>query len=359
MPTRERRRTRTARWLGASLAAAILVLSFLSLRAGVAAHFTGGEVLRGVLAACGLGEPLESGQLVLELRLWRTLVAIAVGAALALSGGLLQGLFRNALASPSVLGVTTGSTLGAYLGTLALGGYIPLALPEGSALLVPIVVTLSAFAGALGTGAFVLWLGSSGGRLSVPALLLVGLAVNTCIGGVLAVIQSRSIDDYGLTRAFLSWGFGTLDDRGPEQALMVWVGTLLAAAVIPLVAFELDLFAGGEDDARGLGVSTGRVKALALVGATLAAASAVAVAGQISFVGLMIPHLVRLVVGSAHRRVLPLSLLAGAVLLLGADVSQRLLFAGGGLEPGVLMSLFGGPFFLLLLVRNRRMIESW
>lgn len=358
-PALPENRTRAALLLAAGLVAVLLVFAWLSVRTGVAGEYGAGALWRGTLAAFGWGAPLPEGQMILELRLWRTIVAVGVGAALAFSGGVLQGVFRNGLASPSVLGVTTGSTLGAYLGTLALGGYLPLALPDGGGLLTPTVVTLSAFAGALGTGGLVMWLGSSGGRISVPSLLLIGIAVNTCIGGILAVIQSLAMDDFGLTRAFLAWSFGTLDDRSPQQAAMVWLGLLPAAATIPFLAFELDLFAGGEDDARSLGVATRRLKALALLAASLSAAAAVAVAGQIAFVGLIVPHLVRLGIGSSHRRVLPLSLLAGAVFLLGTDVLQRLAFGYRGLEPGVLMSLFGGPFFLLLLLRNRRAVESW
>jgi iron complex transport system permease protein len=156
-----------------------------------------------------------------------------------------------------------------------------------------------------------------------------------------------------------SWTFGTLDDRTPVHVWIGLVGVGLAAAVIPFVALELDLFAGGEEDAETLGVDPGRIKLLALVAAALAAAVAVAVAGQIAFVGLVVPHLVRLTVGSSHRRLLPLCLVGGPVFLLGADVVQRWLLGGKALQPGVLMSLVGGPFFLFLLVRNKRALRAW
>jgi iron complex transport system permease protein len=157
----------------------------------------------------------------------------------------------------------------------------------------------------------------------------------------------------------MSWTFGTLDDRSPYHAALVWGGVGVTLALLPLVAYELDLFAGGEEDALALGVNVARVKVLSLIGAALAAASAVAVAGQIAFIGLIVPHLVRLVVGPAHRRLLPLALLGGAVFLLGADLVRGALFAGTNLQPGVIMSILGGPFFLFLLVRNRKVVEGW
>ena len=354
-----RRGGRRAALFALALAPLLLVLCVLSVRHGIAGDLSVGELARGLFAAVGWGEPLEKGQVVFELRLWRTLVAAAVGGSLALAGALLQGLFRNGLASPSILGVTAGASLGAYLAILASGGTLPALNLAAGGPLTPALVTFSAFVGALGTGGLVMVLGTRGGRVSVPALLLVGIAVNTCVGGLLAVIQSISLEDFELTRAFLAWGFGTLNDRNGLQAGVALVGLALALGVVPFVARELNLFAGGEEDARSLGVATARVKWLALSGAALASACSVAVAGQIAFVGLIVPHLVRLVVGSAHGLVLPLSALAGAVFLLGADVLQRVVLGSSALEPGVLMSLFGGPFFLFLLLRSRRSVESW
>ncbi|MEM7308124.1 MAG: iron chelate uptake ABC transporter family permease subunit [Planctomycetota bacterium] len=346
--------------LAALLLVLLAVLLFLSLRSGPLGTLGAMDVLRGVLAVAGLGEPLEPGlQGPVRLRLFDALTAAGVGAALALSGGLLQGLFRNGLASPSMIGVTAGAALGAAVAIVLIGGYGPGLFVEQGAGFAPVVVTVAGFGGALGVGFLVLALGSSGGRVSVPTLLLVGIAVNTCVAGAIAAIQSLTLGDDHIVRAIMSWTFGTLDDRSPYHALLVWSGVSVAFLMLPFVAVELDLFAGGEHDAEALGVRVGRVKLLTLLGASLAAASAVAVAGQIAFVGLIVPHLVRLLAGPAHRALLPLSLLGGAAFLMAADLLQGLLFAGTNLQPGVLMSLVGGPFFLALLLRNRRAVTGW
>jgi iron complex transport system permease protein len=288
------------------------------------------------------------------------LVTVGVGAGLSLSGALLQGVFRNGLASPSILGISSGAMVGASVAVLVIGGYGPGGLAERAAGVAPLVVSGLGFAGALATALLVTVLATRSGRVSVPTLLLVGIAINACLGGVLAAIQSLTLrEDFEVARAIFSWTFGSLSDRSGVHAAIVWSGVALAALSIPFVALELDLFAAGEDDAHGLGVDTARVKLLALGAASLAAGVAVAVAGQIAFVGLVVPHLLRLVTGASHKSLLPLCLVGGPVLLLGADLVQRSLLADAALQPGVTMSLIGGPFFLLLLVRNRGAIRSW
>jgi iron complex transport system permease protein len=227
--------------------------------------------------------------------------------------------------------------------------------PDTTRLLVP----LCGFVGAAATVTLVTLLATGGGRLSVPALLLTGIALNTCIAGILALISALTLSDWDVSRAILSWTFGTLEDRSPGHAATVWGGLLLAAAAVPFVAWELDLFQAGEDDARSLGVNTVRVRVLCILSSSMAAATAVAVAGQIAFVGLVVPHLVRLLAGRGHRALLPLSLLLGAAFLLSVDLGQRLLLGRAVLPPGVLMSLIGGPFFLLLLFLHRREIDAW
>jgi iron complex transport system permease protein len=316
--------------------------------------------LHGAAALVGLAEPLEEPlQTIVALRLWRALTAAGVGAALGLSGALVQGIFRNALASPGILGISGGASLGAVIAVLAVGGYGPslqIGDPEGSG---PWLVPLAAFAGALATTCVVYRLASSHGRVSIPALLLIGIALNTLLAGLQQLVQSLVLDDLEVSRAILAWTFGTLDDRAPWHALVALSGAFVALAAWPFVAWELDLVAAGHDDAAALGVDVARVRWITLTAAALAAAAAVSVAGQIGFVGLVVPHLVRLVAGPGHRALLPLSMLTGAVVLLGADVAQFVLFRGAGVPPGVLMSLVGGPFFVWLLWRKRREISVW
>jgi iron complex transport system permease protein len=345
--------------VGLVLAVVLAGLVPLSVSVGVA-RMEPGELLRGVLAALGAGPPLDpASQTIVALRTWRALTAAAVGAALALSGGLVQGLFRNPLASPSLLGVTGGASLGAAVAILLLGGYAPRGVLEHAGGAATLLVPLCSFAGALGAVLFVALLAAPRGRLSTPTLLLVGIAVNMCVAGVFAALQSLTLRDWEVSRAILAWTFGTLDDRSRLHALTAGAGLALGLCVVPFVARELDLMQGGEADAQALGVDVLRTKLLGLVAAALAAACAVAVAGQIAFIGLVVPHVVRLVCGRSHRSLLVLSGLAGAVFLLGTDVLQRALLGDLALQPGVTMSLIGGPFFLFLLARHRREVGAW
>ncbi|TAJ20836.1 MAG: iron ABC transporter permease, partial [Planctomycetota bacterium] len=301
-----------ALWLGGALALALLVLLPSALVVGASTELSLRDAARAlgawVGAPFGLGEPLPGHlQTIAELRLWRALVASGVGACLSLSGALLQGVFRNALASPSVIGVSAGASLGAALSIALLGGMLPTWLASGLWSPSPWIVVSGAFVGAVLVCALVMRLSTVGGRLSVPTLLLVGIAVNTCIAGALAALQSLTLYNFEVARAILAWTFGTLDDRSAAHALLAWLALGAALLSTPWVARELDLLAGGEEDAQALGVDLARTKFLALGAAALAAAVATAVAGQISFVGLVVPHLLRSVVGHAHARVLPLS----------------------------------------------------
>ena len=354
--TRRRRARRVAVGLGLTL----VVLAAASLLQGSTGQVNAQSVVRWLFAPFGLAEPLDPiDHTILGLRFYRTLVTIGVGAALALSGGLLQGVFRNALASPAVLGLTGGASLFVAIAILGLGGAAPslmLASASGSA---PLVLSIAALIGALSTATLVTALATSGGRVSVPTLLLVGVAVNAFVAGALNAVLAFSLRDFSLMRAILAWSFGTLADRAPYHVMLVFGGLIVSAAVIPFVARELDLFGGGEDDAQSLGVHPGRTKILALFAASCAAAVAVAAAGQIAFVGLVVPHLVRITTGTSHRTLLPLCLLGGPVLLLGIDVAQRAILGQDALQPGVMTSLVGGPFFLFLLVRQRKELRAW
>jgi len=321
-----------------------------------------GTAIQGALAALALGTPLDGPglQAIVALRLWRALTAAGVGAALSYAGALLQGLFRNDLASPGILGISSGASLGAACAVLLFGGYGPNLGVQGDAG-APSLIAIPgfAFAGALATGALVWALGSSRGRVSIPALLLLGIAVNTFLGGVLQLLQSLVLGDWEVSRSILAWSFGTLDGRLAWHAGTVWTALLVTLAAIPFLAWELDLMQAGLEDAEALGVDTSRVRWLALVAASLAAAAAVAVAGEIAFVGLVVPHVVRGLSGTSHKSLLPLSALAGGSFLVGADLFQMLCLRDLGLQPGVVMSLVGGPFFVYLLWRRRHAVGMW
>lgn len=346
--------------LGGLLGLILVVIAVTSVGLGPASSVGLREVLHGALAKLHVMAPLEgSDQVIAELRLYKLLVSIGVGAALALSGALLQGVFRNQLASPSIIGVTAGASLGASLMILLISSSTSFFLVDRVAGTGPFLVTLAAFTGAAIATLIVTGFSTTGGRISVPTLLLVGIALNAIVGGAIAAIQRFAVEEADLMRALMTWTFGRLDDRAGYQVVTIWVGLALALAVIPRVATELDLFATGEEDAHALGVDIARTKWLSLGCAALCAALAVSVAGQIGFIGLIAPHLLRRLVGPSHRHVLWLSLLAGPVILCGAELCQRLIFGYSPLPPGVIMSLIGGPFFLVLILKNKKSVEAW
>ncbi len=357
-PDRPRGGRLRVRAVTAVLVVLLLGAVCLSLSVGPSETIGLREGWRAVLAAVGLADPLPSAQVwIVELRWTRTLVTAMVGACLALAGGLLQGVFRNDLAAPSILGTTAGASLGASLAILAVGGHgLSIFATLGPP---PVLVQGAAFVGAASVTWLVAVLGRVGGRISVPTLLLVGIAINAVVGGILAAMQSFALTDFEVARAMFAWGFGHLDDKGPAELTMVGIALLVGLAILPLVARELDLFEAGEEDAQALGVNTSRVKWLALLGATLCAAAAVAAVGQIAFVGLVVPHMLRQLAGRSYRTLLPLCLLGGAVFLLGVDASQRYWLGDNRLRPGVTLSLVGGPFFLFLLVQGRRRLTAW
>ncbi|MEE9391697.1 MAG: iron ABC transporter permease [Planctomycetota bacterium] len=317
-------------------------------------------VFRGIGAVLGFSDPLSSvDQARVQLRLIEAIATAGVGAALALSGSLLQGVFRNGLAAPSIIGVSSGASLGAAVAVVILGGYLPYFASLTATNDAPFFVAGASFLGALAATSLIALIATRHGRLSVPTLLLAGIAVNACCGGCLAAIQAVSLKDYEIARAIFAWTFGSLEDKSFGQAVLVWWAVLAAAACIPFVADELDLFVGGEEDAASLGVRPNLVKVIAVTAATLAAATAVAVAGQIAFVGLVVPHVLRLMIGPSHRVLLPFSIVGGALFLLGAQLLQVSLLGDSALRPGVLMSLIGGPFFIILLLTRTKDLRAW
>lgn len=329
----------------------VLVLIWFSLREGPVGPMDAGEVGRGFQDLFRGAPSLH--QAVFELRLWKALTAAGVGGALALAGALLQGLVRNPLASPGLIGTSAGASVGASAMILMLGGSASKLLPgtlAGSSL--AFLVALGAFLGALAATLVVVLLAGRRGRLTLSSLLLCGIAMNATLGGLLALLQALALRDYELSRALFAWTFGILDDRSAGHAALIWATLAVSAMVLPFLVREMDLLRFGEEDAMAVGVSVERVKFTALGLASLLTASAVAVAGQIAFLGLMAPHIMRLLVGGRHRDLLPAALLGGAAFLLMADLIPRYLLDDSALRPGVVMSLLGGPFFLVLLFRR-------
>lgn len=329
----------------------LVVTALAGIRYGVA-DLSYSRILDVVLVETGLrpeDQTALSAQeraIIWHIRLPRVLTGALVGAALALSGALLQGLFRNPMASPGIIGVSTGGALGAT-SAIALG------LSSLSLWAVP----LMAFSGALLSGFLVYALATRHGRTPLATLLLCGLAMNSITGALTSLVLSFSVQEWEIGRQILFWLMGDLTNRTWEHVAMIAPFLAVCAAASAFFPRELNLMMTGEESAMSLGVDTVRTKWLLLTVAAAAAGAAVAVAGVIGFVGLLVPHIVRLLLGPDHRQLLPASLLAGAVFLMGMDVLARILLRSQEIRLGILTSGLGGPFFLYLILRHRRRAE--
>nr|WP_304350338.1 iron ABC transporter permease [Comamonas testosteroni] len=280
-------------------------------------------------------------QIVWRVRLPRVLLAALTGAGLALVGVAMQAMVRNPLADPYLLGVSSGASVGAVsvlaFGALAFAG--ELALPLG------------AFSGALLACAAVYFLAHANGRLQASRLILGGVAIAYCLGGVTSLIVLTA-DQRELANSVLTWTLGSL--AGTRWQELGLPAALLAAGVALLLAQarSLNALLAGEETAATLGVDTTRTRRWLFVLVSMVTGVLVALTGPIGFVGLIVPHVARMLVGSEHRRVLPVAALTGAIFLIWVDVFSRISFAPAEVPVGVITSLLGGPFFVWMLCRK-------
>jgi iron complex transport system permease protein len=277
--------------------------------------------------------------IVWELRVPRTILAALIGASLGLSGAVLQGLLRNPLASPDIVGVSASAALGAVI-----------AFYSGLAAAFPLGLPLGGMVGAAGAVALLMLL--AGRNTGTLTLILAGVAVNSLAGALTWLALSLSANPYAATD-ILFWMMGSLADRsfehvGVAAALMI-PGWLLMASV----GRGLDALSLGEDAAISMGIGLARLRWCAVLGTALAVGAAVSVSGAIGFIGLVVPHLLRPLVGHVPSRLLLSSAVGGAVLLTATDIAIRLLATEVELKIGVVTALFGAPFFLVLLLRLR------
>lgn len=279
------------------------------------------------------GDPTKQ-TIIWDLRLPRITAACIVGAALGMSGALLQGMLRNSLADPFILGISAGA------------GLIVIVMIVLQ--LFPIAIPLAAWIGAILTSAIVILLGRAGGGISVERLILGGVAVSSLLGAVQSTLLLLAED--GQIQIALSWLVGSLNGRGWREVTTAGPYIMVALLGGWLLARSVNVLALGDDLAAGLGVSLTRSRLLIGGVATLLAAGAVSISGLIGFVGLVVPHGVRLIVGTDHRFVLPLSALAGAWLLTFADLLSRL--GAVELPVGSVTALLGSPLFIWLLYRR-------
>lgn len=309
------------------------------------------EVAGSLLRAIGIDTVWAPTDPIIESTLWvvrfpRIVMALVVGAALAVAGAVMQAIFGNPLAEPGVVGVSSGAALGAAT-----------AIVLGASILGGAGIALFAFLGGLVATLLVYVVSRAGGRTEVVTLLLTGIAVNAIAQAGIAFVLF--IADTASREQIVFWQLGSLGGSLWSQVVIVAsvavVGVLLAFAL----ARRYDLLSLGERNARHLGVNVERLRLVSIVLVALLTGVAVAFTGIIAFVGLVVPHIIRMVIGPAHRGLILASAVGGGALLVLADLLTRTLVAGAELPIGMLTSLVGGPFFFWLLYRQRRRSGGW
>jgi iron complex transport system permease protein len=285
------------------------------------------------------GEPSQAETIIWQLRLPRGILALLVGAALALSGALMQSLFHNPLADPYIAGVSSGAAFGAVaIGCLGM---------QSDLFFTSTLMELGALAGALAAAFAVFALARRAGRVPVGTLLLTGIALSAFLQAITSFMLLRQAP--ADTHDLLLWLMGSLADATWKKVFLLLPVVLIGSFVVYAWRRELDVLALGDETAHYLGVNTERMRMILLALAALLASSAVAAGGIIAFVGLIVPHLLRPLAGSSHRLLLPACFFGGGLLLLWADVAARLLITGCEVPIGLVTSVIGGVFFLYLL----------
>ena len=341
-----RRYARGARWLRIAAASAFLIGAVVTGTLVGPVDIGAGAVVRSIgshIPLLGIHSPLSSAQdaIVWELRLPRVVLGLLVGGMLAAAGATYQGVFRNPLVDPYLLGVAAGAGLGATLEIVSARGYA-----YGGDLL-----PLAAFAGGVCAVVLTYTIGraATGGRGSA-ALVLAGVTVTAFLTAIQTFVQQQHSDTLP---AVYSWILGSLDTAGWHDVLLLLPYAGVSTVILLLHRRVLDVLSLGDEEAASLGVNVGRVRLVLVAGATLGTAGAVAVSGLIGFLGIIVPHFVRLVAGSSYRVVVPLSLVVGGGFLVFTDVLARTIVSPAELPIGVVTAFFGAPFFALALRASR------
>jgi iron complex transport system permease protein len=311
------------------------------LAAAVASLFLGRVNISPAELWAGIVSPHASlaGVVVTELRLPRTVLAIIVGAALGLSGAVLQGLLRNPLAEPGLLGVTNGAALGAVI-----------AIYFGLAHVFALATPLLGLVGAMGAGALTF----AFGRTSSLTLILAGAAVSSLMAAFLAMALNFAPSPYAAYEMSI-WMLGSFSEKSWDHVLLAAPFILAGMAILSTMGRSIDALTLGETQAESLGVRVDRTRVLTLLGVGLAVGAATSVVGSVGFIGLVAPHLVRPFVGHQPSRTMLPSAMIGATLLLAADIGTRVIHTNTELRLGVITSLIGAPFFFWLLLRLRKL----
>jgi len=336
----------TAKKLAVKLLAALLILAIVI----VVCSLTGAERIslkKVFLPADKDGLVNPDRQIFLQVRLARIMLAVIAGAALAASGVVFQAILRNPLAEPYILGISSGAGLGAMIAVISGVGWTVCGRTP---------VAIFAFGGALGTAGIVWIIGGLTARYHITGLLLAGVVVNAFFSSVIMFLTS--VAKSGQVHSTIFWLMGNMVE---EEFGVLWPGAgLVAAGVIALfyLSPQLNALSLGTEQARSVGVNTGRIQFAAVAIASAITAIAVSMSGLVGFVGLIVPHAVRLISGPDHRQLIPLSAVAGSIFLILADTIARVIVAPAQLPVGVITAMAGGPVFLILLIKHSRKL-SW
>lgn len=341
-------RAQKARLLMLGLLGLLLISSLFSLMYG-ASGISLWTVLSDILAGRELA--LRERVVLFDIRLPRMVMGILVGASLAVSGAVMQGLFRNPLADPGLVGVSAGAGLGA-ISAIVMGAYLPASL---AVLFGNYTVPFAAFFGGWGATILLYRVATRQGRTSVATMLLAGIALGA-LAGALSGIMVYMADDAQL-RDLTFWGMGSLAGATWAKVFAAAPIIILALGVTPFLARGLNGLALGEGTAHHMGINVQMVKNAAILSVAAATGAAVAVSGGIGFIGIVVPHLLRLAVGPDHKYLLPSAALLGGSLLLGADVISRTIIAPAELPIGIVTAVLGAPVFLWILLRRRGIVD--
>ena len=298
-------------------------------------------------AVFGNSSSTQIDTILFDIRLPRILLAIFVGAVLASTGAVMQGLFRNPLADPSLIGVSSGASVGASIMIVTAGGAI-----QGGALVGLSLVSIGAFVGGFTATLLVYRLATSGMGTSVTTMLLAGIAIGALAGALNSLLSYFSNND--MLRQISLWQMGNLSGASWLKVSIMGVVAVLLMGLFPRDSKALNALLLGESEARHLGINVQRVKRRLIVLTALGVGVSVAVAGLVGFFGLIMPHIIRLMIGPDHRWLIPASGLAGAVLLVIADSLARVVVTPAELPTGILTAILGAPFFVVLLLQQRK-----
>ncbi len=307
---------------------------------GVPLGMTGKIILKNLLKL-DIQVPENLEHIIYYVRFPRVLLAVIVGSALAVSGGVMQGMFRNPMADPGIIGISSGASLGAVIA-------IGLGLVSGSMFFLPLFASI----GSLSAAFIIYMLSMRKGKIPLMNLILTGIAVSMLLNAVITLVLSLVSGDR--VKQFFFWTLGSLSTARWEDIQIVFVPASAGVIILNLFARDLNIMMLGEEEAHSLGLNPSSYRKLLLLFSSLTTAAAVCVSGTISFVGLIVPHIVRLATGPDHRILLPVSAFGGAIFLVVCDLIGRVAPIPGGIGAGIITSLLGAPYFLFLLNRRRK-----